>query len=392
MAFNNLAVGNKVYNGGSNSANRGMTLDPSGYMERSRNQAAAKKRLVSSLAPRPGISPGQAAPPGAVPGQAASGSGGSSTAAVKAGTGTAAEGGAALSPNPNVGGLANMNLASTSGGGGAFVNQIRSFDTSLPDLPTSAPDIRLPGVPTNPAGQLKSKLDADFRMKQEQGYDSLSSTIAKLQNALAKMGQEYNVELREGKSEAQKGAAALAAQYAAMGGGPGSAYGQDYQEMTTDYGNFLNDLKTAFSQGRQDILSDRTSAQTQFQTLIRGLLGLQGQRDAKEKAEAALRAKTAAAAKAAAAKRAAALRAASSRSSSSYSSGGSRYSSGSSRYSSGGSSRSSSSSRTSTRAPIRRGSTTGTEAYYRAQARPVVRKKSTARVASGSYGGGGITR
>ena len=386
MAFNNLAVGNKVYNGGSNSANRGMTLDPSGYMERSRNQAAAKKRMSSSLAPRAGITPGQAAPPGAQPGQAAGGGGSASTASVKAGTGLAAEGGAALAPNPNVGGLANLNLASTSGGQGAFVNQIRSFDTSLPDLPTAAPDIKLPGVPTNPAGQLKSKLDADFRMKQEQGYDSLSATIAKLQNALAKMGQEYNVELREGKADATKGASQLAAQYAAMGGGPGSAYGQDYQEMTTDYGNFLNDLKTAFSQGKQDILGDRTAATTQFQTLIRGLLGLQGQRDAKEKAEAALRAKTAAAAKAAAAKRAAALRSASSGGSSRYSSGGSRS------YSSGRSSSRSSSYRAPAKKPIRRGSTTGTEAYYRAQARPVVRKKSTARVASGSYGGGGITR
>lgn len=322
-----FAAGKKVYNGGSNSANRGMTLDPSGYMERSRMQRASRTRMSGAGSALPGAS----AP-------ASSGGGGSSAglASSAINQGDALAGGTTAGSqtvsNPDVGGLARMNLASQRQQGpaqfGSMINpnlsQVRSFDTALPDLPTAAPDLKMPGVPTNPAGQLKSKLDADFRMKQEQGYDSLSATIAQLQNALAKMGQEYNVELREGKSAATKGAADLAARYASMGGGPGTAYGQDYQEQTLNYGNFLNDLKTAFSQGKQDILNDQTAAQTSFQTLIRGLLGMQGERDAKEKAAAALAAKTAAAAKAAAAKRAAALKAASSRSYSSYS-GGSSY-------------------------------------------------------------------
>jgi len=290
-----LAAGKKIYRGSSDSANRGQTLDPSGYINRSMLQRAARTRMAGG-----GMGPGGSLDAAGVKRSASTARSGLAQTAL---AGQRGEQDAPTPPNPNVGGLAPMNMASGQSQFGTGINpnlsQVKSFNTAGPNLQGQAPQFKLPGIPTSITGQLSSKLDADYKMQQAQGYDSLNSTIANLQNALAKLGTEYQSTLRDANTEGQKDYADLASQYAAMGGGPGTGYGQAYQELTTDHANFLNDLNTWLNQGQQDIGTDKNSAQTAFATLLKGLKGLQGDRDAKEKAAAALKA---AAAKAAAAK------------------------------------------------------------------------------------------
>jgi hypothetical protein len=141
-------------------------------------------------------------------------------------------------------------------------------------------------------------------MKRDQGYDSLNQSLIKLQSALQSLSGEYQSTIRDTETDRQGDYSELAAKFAAMGGGPGTAYGKDYGDMTKEYANFGSDLNRWFNEGQQGILQDRTGAITNFNTLIRGLLGMQNQRAA-EKAAAAALAKKTAAAKAAAAKKAA---------------------------------------------------------------------------------------
>lgn len=67
MSFNSFAAGNRVYNGGSNSPNQGMTLDPTGYVERglapnsrqgSQNRSGLAQGALSALRQQTPGSPG----------------------------------------------------------------------------------------------------------------------------------------------------------------------------------------------------------------------------------------------------------------------------------------------------------------------------------------------
>ena len=303
--MNPLSSGKRVYNGGSYSANRGQRLDPGGYIDRSMVQRAAR-RFAGSGMPTGGVA--QKSLSNLDQSTNMGGSTAQDPQAQKAG-----EGG-----NPaDVGGLAPLNLfgaqsqaqppplpdqASSQAQESRFgsginpnVSKLRGFSVSAPDdWITKLSVAKMPGVPTSTSGQLKSPLDADLRMKRDQGYDQLNQSLVKLQSALQSLSGEYQSTLRDTETDRRNDYSQLAQKFAVLGGG-GTAIGQDYGDLSTEYANFGSDLNRWFNEGQQGLLQDRTGAITNFNTLIRGLLGMQNQRAAEKAAAAALAKRTAAA-------------------------------------------------------------------------------------------------
>lgn len=288
MPQNNMAVGNKVYNGGSNAAQRGQQLDPSGYIQRNlqqRNQPGAQQQ-------RQGVGQGGMPIPPSLQGPSQQRSG----LAAQAMQGME-QGAVGTTSNPNIGGLAPLNLASQVAGqvrqqGSPLTSQIKTFDPSGPSFSPAAPTVKMPGVPSSITGSLKSPLDVDLRNQRDQGFNTLNQQITQLQSILDQLNAEYQQNVRDFGVESDRQYLDLASMFAAMGGGPGTGYGQAYGDLTRDLTNYRSDLDTAFSRSQQDILADRTANINRFQTLIRGLAGTQADRDARKRAEAALKRST----------------------------------------------------------------------------------------------------
>lgn len=306
---NAMAAGRRVYNGGSDSANRGRTLDPSGYIGRSRMQQAAQMfgqpQQQRQSTSRSGLAAGVTNKMQQYAQQRAGG------------TGIQSPGTQPMQQrDPDVGGLAPLNFdpvqaanarlrqteqmtgvqpgygePANQAQGNPFVNQIRAFDTSGPEMAKALAAAKIQGVPSSVTGKLVSDLDRDLRYQQQSGYNELTDMIGELLSQQGEVGAQYQQDLRDLGTEQDQSFRDLAARFAAMGGGPGTGYGTEYKDLATEYANFRNDLDSWFTRGQQDFTRERTSGIRDFETLLSHLKGTQKDRDAKEAAEKRLKEK-----------------------------------------------------------------------------------------------------